>query len=66
MNALRRMADGLLGRFAPKVTASAGWYYQYRCILTKCAQDPGGWTYQRRNCYDSTGFCYPWQNYGCC
>ena len=64
MRILRRMADRLVGRLVPEVTASAIWRYEYRCnqrIICNTVQKQ----YQRRHCHDS-GFCYDWENRGCC
>lgn len=68
MRMLQRVADRLVGRLVPEVTASAVWYYQYECYQgRRCPQptDPRS-TWRRRYCHDSSGFCYDWENIGCC
>jgi hypothetical protein len=65
MRILRRMADRLFSRLMPEVTASAIWRWEYQCnqsIVCNRVQKQR----QRRHCHDGTGFCYPWENYGCC
>jgi hypothetical protein len=65
MRVVQRVADGLLGMFVPKVTASAIYYWQYRCIYVAgtCA-----WRPQRQYCYchDSGGGCSQCSYAGCC
>jgi hypothetical protein len=68
MRMLQRIADRLVSRLVPEVTASAYWYWETRCYSGLRCPPPAGPRYQaqRRYCHDGSNYCRPWENLGCC
>jgi hypothetical protein len=62
---LQRAADRLLEVFVPKVAAKGFWYTEYSCTPGYSCY-PYNFTELKRNCYDATGYCTPWQEAGWC
>jgi hypothetical protein len=65
VHTIQRMADRLVTRLVPKISASAG-DYEYACTPSYCSSPYGQYVhqYRRRFCY--VGYCYAWENWGCC
>jgi hypothetical protein len=57
---LRSLADRLLGRLVPEVTASALWLTQHRCVAG-C----GFVKTETRQCHDGSGYCTAWTTLHC-
>jgi hypothetical protein len=66
MTRIQKLADGLLGLFTTRVTASADpSYYVYHCQSFSCPEG-GGFNHRRKRCNDGYNWCSGWENVGCC